>query len=170
MNRRLRQLTGWQETVRWIIRLDTQSHVSAAPLGRTAKETTDDIGGRRPSGGIAYQDDRNPESTIRSADFYRRQLQRIERDHQQDLDRGRDQDTLLLRDGQRLNRLAEQAEESWTAVARTPIPAGDEPAYGSPQWKRYVAESVETDAALAWKFHVTKQYISQIRKAYRQAA
>ena len=53
---------------------------------------------------------------------------------------------------------------------RAPIPSGQEPEYGSPQWKRYIAESREDAGVLAARFSVTRRYINMVRCDYREAA
>jgi hypothetical protein len=53
------------------------------------------------------------------------------------------------------------------AWRRMSIPVGQPPEYGTPQWKRYIAESREDAGELARMFHVTRRYINQIRQNYR---
>lgn len=73
--------------------------------------------------------------------------------------------------GPRTRRLVlTEAKEALELARRMPIPKGQEPEYGSPQWKRYIAESVEDTGALATRFNCTRRYINMIRRAYRKDA
>lgn len=72
--------------------------------------------------------------------------------------------------GGELAQIRRELEETIEAWHRTPIPAGQEPEYGSAQWKRYIAESQEDSGSLATRFNVTRRYINKIRQQYRKMA
>lgn len=134
-----------------IARIDLLSHVPAANMGRSSRSADDDIGGRRPSGGVVAKDDFAQEFALKSAEHFRRRLMRCHTPQAV---------TMLLDE-------ARKCLESWK---RMPIPDGQPPEFGSPQWKRYIAESVEDPGMLATRFHCTRRYINKIRQGYRDAA
>lgn len=75
----------------------------------------------------------------------------------------------------RLRLLVDEARETLEAWRRTPIPQGQEPQPGDPQWKRYIAESKESAESLAARFWnpatrkpYGKRYINKIRQEYRE--
>jgi hypothetical protein len=66
-------------------------------------------------------------------------------------------------------RLVEIREEIDSAIGcwrRMPLPAGQEPEYGSPQWKRWVAESDLSHGEIARRFMVSRSYIQKVRREY----
>lgn len=130
-----------------IARLELKSEVSAANLGRSARDSNEDIGGNRPSGGIDYQDDRDSMSVLKSADYFKRKRARCHTDAQFD----------------RLIREIGLVLQAWQQM---PLPAGQPPTPDDPQWKRWVAESDKNAGELARLFNMTRQHIYQIRKAY----
>jgi hypothetical protein len=67
-------------------------------------------------------------------------------------------------------RVLQEAREALELARRTPLPAGQEPEYGSPQWKRWIADSDEDVGKLATRWHVTRRYINMVRASYRDAA
>jgi len=134
-----------------IAKVSLLSQVPAASLETAAKSTDDDIGGRRPSGGIANKDDFQIGYALKSAEYFRRRLARA-------------------RTPRAITELLSEAEATLEAWKRAPIPEGQPPEFGSPQWKRWIAESPLDGGELARTFSVTRQYIHQIRTQYRDAA
>jgi hypothetical protein len=74
-------------------------------------------------------------------------------------------------------RVLQEAREALELARKTPLPVGQEPEVGSPQWKRYIAESDEDAGVLARRFwsprtekHVTRRYINMVRQQYREAS
>jgi hypothetical protein len=134
-----------------IVKIGLLSQVPAANLGRSSRSADDDIGGGRPSGGIVAKDDFAAEFALKSAEYFRRRLARCHTPRA-------------------VVELLAEAEATLEAWRRTPIPAGQEPEYGSPQWKRYIAESGEDTGVLATRFNCTRRYINKIRQQYRDAA
>lgn len=134
-----------------IARLELMPGVNAASLERSAKATDEEIGGRRPAGGVDWKGDREEGYGLKSAEYFKR---RMSWTHSEVVLSG-----LVVE--------ARAAVEAWT---RLPLVEGQEPEFGSPQWKRWVAESRLDGGELARKFNVTRQYIAQVRKAYREAA
>lgn len=129
-----------------VLQIAMVSHVSAASLEPSSKSSDEDIGGKRPPGGVDWQGDREPDYRQKSAAYFVRRL----RDHPAQVD-------LLL----------VEARGCLDAWRRTLIPEGQEPEFGSPQWKRWVAESLEDGGSLARRFNVSRQYIWEVRRAYR---
>jgi len=130
--------------------LEMCSHVSAVNLEPSSRDAGEDIGGKRPPGGIDRKEDHQPresgERILRSADYFRRQLKR-----------GRPEGFVLA-----------DAEAALNAWRYQPMPR--EPEYGSPQWKRWVAESPLSHGEIARKFNCKRAYVQQVRKVYGVAA
>lgn len=134
--------------------------VSHAPTrnyeGEGALSTAEDIGGRCPTGGDqellgnATSDER---AAFRES-HYRRTVLYFRRE----IGRARTVDDLVG-----LRSEVEAAVEAWR---RAPLPGGQEPEYGSPQWKRWIAESNEDAGRLADRFNLTRRRINQIRQEY----
>ena len=146
------------ELAQVLAELELRSHVSAVNLEPSTKDVGegDDVGGHRPPGGVDRREDnyRPPsgdetdnERVLRSAAHFRQQLAR-----------GRDPERILA-----------EAKESLAAWLRMPAP-NNEPDYGSPQWKRWVAESPLTAKEIADKYGVKKRYINRVRADYREKA
>lgn len=137
------------EIAQVLAQLSICSEVAAASLGSSARASEDDIGGRRPPGGEDHKGNRDPEWALKSAEHFRRRLARAHSERTL---------TAILAD----------AEAALTAWRRQPASTKDnEPEYGSPQWKRYIAESKESHGTLADRFHVERSYIAKIRRQYR---
>lgn len=145
-----------------IAELSLISHASTGAYdGKITADTGEDIGGKRPPGGDVDRPGRSADMDERAAwlvsyqrktpDFFRREREKCQTD-------GR---LIALRDECRT------VIEAWR---RQPMPAGQPPEFGSPQWKRWVAESDKDGGELARLFNTTRQYIHQIRKDYRVAA
>lgn len=146
VERRLRQVLAELELV---------SHVPAVNLDPLTRETSGEgIGGKRPPGGIDRRDDRRDDDDHhhpqKSVDHFRRRLAHARTDEQR---------ALILTD----------AEAALAAWKRQPA-ASTEPAYGSPQWKRWVAESKLSHQQVADKFGISRSYVAKVRKQYREAA
>lgn len=127
--------------------LEMLSQVSAASTGSSTPSTDDDIGGRRPSGGIDRRDDKDVNVGLKSADHFRVRFERCHSDRMYMV-------------------ILDEAREVVSSWKRTPIPPGDLPAYGSPQWKRWVAETNGriSHGEIARRFNVTRQYVIKLRR------
>jgi hypothetical protein len=130
--------------------LELVSQVGAAKTGSSGRDEGEDIGGRRPPGGIDRRDDREIDYPQKSVEHFRRRLRRAHSLWQLEL---------ILKD----------ARKALEACRRQPAPSG-EPEYGTPQWKRWVAESDLGPSDIARKYGVSKRYIVRIRTQYRDAA
>lgn len=119
--------------------------------GRVKRQRSTGSRDKGPPGGIGYTDDKEPEFSQKSADHFRRRIARAY---------GEDALVEILSD----------AEKALVAWRRQPAPTkANEPAYGTPQWKRYVAESSESHGEIARRFNVTRAYIQQVRRLYAES-
>lgn len=104
-----------------------------------------------PRGDIDRMGDRTPEYRQKSHMYFVLRVPRLETFSQL---------AALLRE-------AEDAIEAWE---RTPMVAGQRPAKDDPRWKQWVASSSLNGGEIARLYGVTRQYVHQIRKGYRDAA
>lgn len=111
-----------------------------------------------PRGGIDWKGDRTPEYRQKSADHFVRRLKRLHDDPR----RTHDVDELqpLLKD-------AREALEAWR---KTPLVAGERPALADPRWKYWAANCDHTTADLVRWYGITRQYLHQVRRGYREEA
>lgn len=108
-------------------------------------------------GGIDFIADITPEFRLKSHLYFQRRLERMVRAKKN-------------HGSADLRRLLKEAEDALDAWQRTPIPMGQEPEYGSPQWKFYVAQSSEDAGRLAARFNVSRRYINKVRRQYSSKA
>jgi hypothetical protein len=142
-----------------VAELSLISHVTAVNYDAKApRDTSEDIGGRRPPGGDREHPNRKDvdEMVSYNASYHRRTVHyfvvQVER----------------CETVERLIALRDEALSTLESWRRQPIPEGQEPEYGSPQWKRFVAESREDAGELARRFGVSRRYINRIRAEYRR--
>lgn len=135
--------------------LELVSQVSAVNMDPSSRDASESIGGKRPPGGIDRRDDlpdsderHHPQKTV---DHFRRRLECARTDRQVEV---------ILTD----------ARAALVAWRRQPAPASGDMAFGSPQWKRWVAESSLSHGEVATKWGCTRSYVQQIRKLYRVEA
>lgn len=122
--------------------LELCSHVNAVNLNGSARDAGEDIGGKRPPGGIDERNCKESVRPLRSADYFRRQLANGRRP------------ALLLAE-------AEAALEAWR---RQPPPAREEwPAKDTPFWRRWVAESEFSPEKIGAHYHLSRRYIAKIK-------
>ena len=137
-----------EDLTRTIMRLAMVSHVSAVSLEPSVRSSDEDIGGRRPPGGPDWKGDRQPEYRQKTAMYFVRRLRRCHSD-------------------QSLSELLVEARQALWDWQHTPIPAGQPPALGDPQWKLWIGQSTEHTSDLARRFGVTERYINKVRREYR---
>jgi hypothetical protein len=156
------------ELRQYVAKLSLISHVAGTSYdAKTARSTSESIGGNRPPGGdmdrpcrpradvgeqawVAYRQELDAWKDSywrRTPDYFRREFAKCF--------------TVA-----RLCELRDEARDTLKAWRRQPLPLGQEPEYGSPQWKRSVAESREDSGRLADRFNVTRRRINQIRQEY----
>lgn len=139
------EITVPHELRQILANLEMMSQVDAVNLAPSPRNADEDVGGKRPPGGIDRKGDREPDYPQKSADHFHRRLNGARTQPQVDA---------ILTD-------AEQALNAWRNQA---VPK--DPEYGSPQWKKYVAASTLTHGELAKRFNVKRSYIQQIRREY----
>lgn len=110
-----------------LAQLELVSQVSAANVGSSHRDMSDDIGGNRPPGGIDTRDERRDTEEqvykLKSAAHFRRRM-------------GRARTEYALRE------ILADAERSLEAWKRTP--PNPNPEWGSFAWKRQIAHEVES--------------------------
>lgn len=121
------------------------SQVDAMNL-EPARPSAESPGGGRPPGGIDRRGDVIDEFRQKSVDHFRRRAAGC---------RTLREVSLVLDD-------AREALEAWQ---HTPTP--HEPRLGDPLWKRWVADSDLSDVEVARRYSVSRQYVWQVRRAYR---
>lgn len=135
--------------------LEMMSHVGAVNPNASSRDAGEDIGGKRPPGGVDRREDRHrdpvqandePERLLRSASHFREQLAR----------------------GRREGLVRVEVEASLVAWRRQP--AAKNPVPGDPGWGRWVADSPLSDVELARMFGKSRQAFHQLRAKYRVAA
>ncbi len=140
-----------RELCETIAALELVSQVAAANPSPSGRDSSESIGGKRPSGGIDRQGDRERTWEMKSADHFRTRVRNAHSER-----------TLLT--------ILVEAKQSLESARRAPKPTKQlEPEYGSSQWKRYVAESTESYGTLADRFNCERSYIQQVRKQYMVA-
>jgi len=135
--------------------LELISHVSAVNLdGAGGGDQGEDIGGKRPPGGVDRRDDQRDslEHTHpqKSAEHFRRRVAHA-------------------RTSQHIETILEDAGKALVAWRRQPAPS-NQPELSSPQWKHWVAESTIASSEIARKYGVSRQYVDKVRAKYRAAA
>jgi hypothetical protein len=137
-----------------IVQLGLCSHVSAVNFDPSSRDAGEDIGGKRPPGGLDRKEDgeREPGRMLKSAEHFRRRLARA-------------------RSERALTEILADAEASLSAWRRQPPPKDKEhPMPGEFNWKRWVGESKLSVQEIANKCYVSPQYVGRVRKQYREAA
>jgi len=134
-----------------------KSQVSAMNLERSSKATDDDIGGRRPSGGVDRGDDWSLEAAeywLKSGDYFQRKLERV-----------------LARGGEvELRALIVEAEATLKAWSRSPLDLERPASMKDPKWGIFIAYSKEDAGTLARWYGCKRQHIYATRKKWRDAA
>ena len=150
--------------------LELLSEVSAAQLGPSSRSAEEDIGGRRPPGGIdrradaTYDDDREViPIAFKSLDHFKARIRRAETRAKLEDDYELEAELQLVLED------ASAALKAWKEPRRWQ-PGDPEMEFGSTEWKRHVAESEESCGKLAAKWGCSRQYIKEIRDRYSVAS
>jgi hypothetical protein len=134
--------------------LELCSHVSAVNLDPSSRDSGEEVGGKRPPGGVDRREDRHrrepgEDRVLRSAQHFREQLAK-----------GRSP-RAVLRD----------AEASLAAYRLPPPASGEWPEYGTRYWKQWVARSPEGSAGeIARVYNVSRGYIKMVRRQWQDVA
>lgn len=137
-----------------LVQLELCSHVGAVNMDPSSRDAGEDIGGKRPPGGVDRREDaeREPGRMLKSAEHFRRRLARA-------------------RSERALTQILADAEASLSAWRRQPPPRDKEhPMPSDFNWKRWVSESSLSSSDVARKCFVSKRYVNRIRAEYRTAA
>lgn len=140
-------------------RIALKSQVSAAPRGRATPSTDDEIGGKRPPGGINGADDWSLEADgywMKSADYFQRRLDRI-------LRRPESQQDKLLTE------LIVEAAETLKRWQRSPLDVKRPESMADAKFEIFVAYSEEHAGTLARWYGCTPENIRRIRRKFRDA-
>jgi hypothetical protein len=142
--------------------LDTVSHVNSTQdysTGPIARDTSDSLGGRKPSHGAGEHprgakevESFRSDYRLHSADEFKRRLAKAKSDTAK---------KAILSD-------AEEAIKAWK---KSPLPGPNEmPPFADPKWKAWVAAHPEVSAAsIADKTGLSRQYVTRVRAKYRAA-
>lgn len=134
-----------------IAELEMCSHVSAVSLDSSGRDSGEDVGGKRPPGGVDRKDDKSREGhKLKSAEHYRRRAAKA-------------------RSESALRAILKDAKESLEAWKRRPAPRDvGHPMPGDMDWKRWVGESSLSASEIARKCSVSGAYVRKIRAQYRE--
>ncbi len=146
-----RELSLEGELLQVLLELEMCSHVAAVNLEPSGRDAGEDIGGKRPPGGVDRREDaeRMPGRMPKSAEHFRRRADRARTDYAR---------AQVLTD----------ARAALAAFRRQPAPRDKEhPMPGDYNWKRWVAESRLSDSEIARKCSVKRQYVNKVRRSYR---
>lgn len=155
--RELRQVLAELELVSQVPALDYASKNQ----GNVADERSP--GGKRPRGGDADADDGVSEFALKSVDHFSRRLagalaRNLLREQEGQPPSSRALEAILA-----------DAKAALAAHRRQPAPK-DRPDYGSPQWKRWVAESDLPAHEIARIYNMPRSNVERVRQAYRAAS
>lgn len=140
-----------------LARLELVSHAPSGGYGGPSRKSSNEsIGGRRPGA-----DDREFVSSMTAderAAYEESHYKRTVAYFHGRVGRARTENDL--------RRILREIESAVTAWRIMPIPEGQPPDMGSPQWKRWISESPEGAGELARLFGVSRQYIYRVRNQY----
>lgn len=147
-----------------IARLELISHAKTQALDPTPRDTTNDPGGRRPTGSNHEHRPTNPEEhddwqtsyQRKTVEYFTAHRRRVLTDLQNDHDDARA--------SVRLNRLHNECVAVIHAWKHPPIVEGQPPALTDPNWKRWVTETDRDTGSIAREFNVSRSYIRRIKQ------
>ena len=149
LNEKLSQHPAARELHRIILRLDLVSHVSAAAPGKTTPAADEDIGGKRPPGGIDHKGDREDSYRQKSAVYFRR--------------RWRHTNTV-----EGLEALLDEARDAAWAWAHTPdAPTVVEPERNTFLWKCAIADDTRDLEKIKAVYRVSRATVYRYRATYK---
>jgi hypothetical protein len=147
----LREIDLHRQLKQTIAELELCSHVSAVSLDSSGRGSGEDVGGKRPPGGVDRKDDKSREGhKLKSAEHYKRRVAKA-------------------RSEAALQAILKDAKESLVAWKRQPAPQDvGHPMPGDVDWKRWVGESSLSASEIARKCSVSGAYVRRIRAQYRE--
>jgi hypothetical protein len=129
-----------------MLELELVSQVSASQLS-TSRSSDEEIGGKRPPGGLDYAGDYDDAYPQKTKQYFAYRLRHT-------------------RDWAEIEQITAQARKAVDRCKRRPPPT-DAPEWGSSDWKRWVVEHTElTHSQVAEKYNCPRQYIYKIRREY----
>lgn len=132
-----------------LAQLEMVSQVAAVNLEASGGDAGEDIGGRRPPGGILHEDDRQLDYPQKSVEHFRRRIAKAHSDWA-------------------LGAILKDAQAALEAAKRQPPPKdAGHPMPGDYNWKRWVAETDLSAVEIARKCNVSKRYVNRVRAEYR---
>lgn len=140
--------------------INLKSQINAAPVGRSNPSSDDEIGGKRPPGGIHRGDDWSLEAVdywMKSADYFQRRLERILTRYHEDAHER------LIRE------LITEAEETLKRWSRSPVGGKRPDSQEDPKFEIFVAYSDEHAGTLARWYDCSPDKIRRIRRKWRDA-
>lgn len=142
-----------RELKQTIAELELCSHVSAVSLEPSGRDSGEDIGGKRPPGGVDRAEDRQIDdggderpAVLKSAEHFKRRATKAKSEPA-------------------LQAILEDAQRTLVAYRRAAPPV--DPTLDDPQWKRFVSESSKPSNKLAEQYGVSTRYINKVRAQYR---
>jgi hypothetical protein len=148
-------LTLEREIRQALAELELVSHAATQNLNPTARDTSEEPGGRRPGGSDSDRPNRSASHDERHSwqDSYQRKTVQHFRDR-----------LVKLTSVAELEALREEIRDVVTAWKRAPMPKGQEPlSRADPGWKRYIAECGRDSGDLARQYGVKRRYINKIK-------
>lgn len=134
-----------------IVQLAMVSHVSGTDFDRGSASTDEDIGGKRPPGGVDRQGDRKESYRQKTAEYFARRLARCTGDAE--------------REALRLE--AERALYDWRHTPEAPNSAELAPERGSFLWKCRVADDDRPLEKIKEEYWVSRATVYRYRQKYR---
>lgn len=139
-----------RELKQTIAELELISEVSAVSLDPSSRDSGEDIGGKRPPGGVDRKGDREREWTMKSAEHFRRRAANAVT-------------------SEALRHILVEARAALELARRRPSPQdAGHPMPGDHDFKRWVAESELPSSEVARLTGKSGQYIRKIRALYRE--
>lgn len=114
------------------------------------------VGTAIPRGDIDHKGDRTVEYRQKSAEHFARRLQRMVDDKRRTYT------------AEQLKDLHDEALAALEAWRKTPLIAGERPALRDPRWKYWVANCEHSTADILRWYGISRQYLHQIRRKYRE--
>lgn len=152
---RLRRIIKLRGEIRQAVaELELVSEVGAVEPGKGSRDTSEDIGGRRPSGVS------NDRPAVRELEDYRAWPLKPVAHYRRRLEKARSISALeaILKD----------VRAALERSRRQPAPQdAGHPMPGDSNWKRWVAESSLSATEIARKCFVSKRYVNKVREQYR---
>jgi len=142
-----------------LLELSMVSHVSGTSTDSSGGgDSSDDIGGKRPPGGIDHKGDRSDAFRQKSADFFVQRYAGLVKG----VSRMSDEVVEAIRD-----EILLEAESSLKDWRKTPEVAGKDPDWGTWEWKCRVADDPRPSRVVAGHYGISHVSVIRYRKQYK---